>query len=114
MQLVKGWYDICLETYDSCNERRFSSYMPTRLLDLSTSSTDRIRVIGTTIENLKAPYVTLSHRWGLGPNIRLVKDNMLQLKNGITISELPKTFQDAIEVATGLGCSYLWIDSLCI
>jgi hypothetical protein len=22
MQLVKGWYDICLETYDSCNERR--------------------------------------------------------------------------------------------
>lgn len=31
-----------------------------------------------------------------------------------SLSELPKTFQDAVKVTRELGVLYLWIDSLCI
>jgi len=34
--------------------------------------------------------------------------------NAIPVSELPKTFQDAIEITGAIGLRYLWIDSLCI
>jgi hypothetical protein len=33
---------------------------------------------------------------------------------GFSLSELPKTFQDAVRVTRELGIEYLWIDSLCI
>jgi Heterokaryon incompatibility protein (HET) len=36
------------------------------------------------------------------------------MRVGISVSELPRTFQDAIIVARRLGLRYLWIDSLCI
>jgi hypothetical protein len=34
--------------------------------------------------------------------------------DGILISELPKTFRDAIDITRSLELRYLWIDSLCI
>ena len=34
--------------------------------------------------------------------------------NEFSLSELPKTFQDAVRVTRELGIEYLWIDSLCI
>ena len=34
------------------------------------------------------------------------------LYNGISVSMLPKTFQDAVYVTRILGIRYLWIDSL--
>jgi len=36
------------------------------------------------------------------------------LKDGILLSDIPKTFQDAVKVARELNIAYLWIDSLCI
>jgi hypothetical protein len=41
-------------------------------------------------------------------------DNISHRLEGFRISELPKTFQDAIRVTKELGIQYLWIDSLCI
>lgn len=46
--------------------------------------------------------------------IRTTKANYEQMKEGILISELPKTFRDAIKIAKSLYVRYLWIDSLCI
>lgn len=34
--------------------------------------------------------------------------------NGIPWNDLPKTFQDALDMTYRLGLTYLWIDSLCI
>ncbi len=45
---------------------------------------------------------------------RLLLSNHQSLKEKIPIKELPKTFQDAMEIAKKLGIEYLWIDSLCI
>jgi hypothetical protein len=41
-------------------------------------------------------------------------DNLHHREKGFLISELPKTFQDAIRVTRELGVQYLWIDSICI
>ncbi|KAF2177557.1 HET-domain-containing protein [Zopfia rhizophila CBS 207.26] len=42
------------------------------------------------------------------------QDNVGQRMGGFSISDLPKTFQDAIKVTRELRVPYLWIDSLCI
>ena len=59
-------------------------------------------------------YMTLSHCWGSKPVIKLARGNLQSFENGILISNLPQTFQDAIAVTSWFGCRYLWIDSLCI
>lgn len=35
-------------------------------------------------------------------------------RRGISLSGLPRTFQDAISVTRKLGVRFLWIDSLCV
>ncbi|KAH8758163.1 heterokaryon incompatibility protein-domain-containing protein, partial [Hyaloscypha sp. PMI_1271] len=59
------------------------------------------------------PYVTLSHRWS-SYIPTLTKENLAQRLEGIPQETLPGTFRDAIQVTSRLGCSHLWIDSLCI
>lgn len=68
------------------------------------------------------PYVTLSHRWGYPepPKLSAVPDcgkgriSIEDLKLGISISILPHTFRDALNIVSHCGLRYLWIDSLCI
>ncbi|KAF5257237.1 hypothetical protein FOXYS1_12249 [Fusarium oxysporum] len=85
---------------------------PTRIL--------RIKDNGQTITlsegnmNIEGRYAALSHYWGDGPQITLNTGSVTELKKGINIADLPKTFQDAVWVVNQLGISHLWIDSLCI
>jgi hypothetical protein len=58
-------------------------------------------------------YLTLSHRWS-NQLFQLTTDTVSDLRNGLPISRLPKTFQDAIEATRQLQERFLWIDSLCI
>lgn len=61
-------------------------------------------------------YVALSHCWG-PPSKRPIcttKDNLSRHIAGISLSCLPKTFQDAVAITRALDLQYLWIDSLCI
>ena len=59
-------------------------------------------------------FVALSHCWGIGQNFCTTRSNLEAHKAEILISQLPRTFKDAITVVRGLGLRYLWIDSLCI
>ena len=60
-----------------------------------------------------AAYTVLSHCWGKNPQqIQLTKLTEETLKQGITLSSLPKTFQDAIVVTRIFQIRYIWIDSL--
>jgi heterokaryon incompatibility protein (HET) len=63
-------------------------------------------------------YLALSHCWGIGPRFTLTFSSVAGLHEGIDISMLSKTFQDAISVTkrflVDFGIRYLWIDSLCI
>ena len=58
-------------------------------------------------------YIALSHCWGLtipdAGRTTLGRRNM-----SIFAGNLPRTFQDFIEIARRLEIRYVWIDSLCI
>ncbi|KAF2730306.1 HET-domain-containing protein, partial [Polyplosphaeria fusca] len=85
-----------------------------RVLDVGEQSDDLIHLVKT--EGKTGRYCTLSHCWGPVDQRPLcaTTENEVQLFNGITRSDLPKTFQQAVDVARGLHIRYLWIDSLCI
>lgn len=75
-------------------------------------------VFGEAVGHTKQPnnlYVTLSHCWGQSQHYTLNPDTLADLKNGIEIEKLPKTFRDAINFASQLhNVGWIWIDSLCI
>lgn len=59
-------------------------------------------------------YLTLSHRWGNPPPIKLTWDNMNQFSKQMPTSSLSTCFKDAIHITRCLGIKYIWIDSICI
>lgn len=59
-------------------------------------------------------YVALSHSWGISPRLTATRETLEDLEEGIAISFLPRTFQDAIKITKRLRIRYLWIDCLCI
>lgn len=66
--------------------------------------------------------MTLSHRWGspAPPKLSAIRDDgkgrisITDLKSGVSLSNLPRTFRDALSIVSCCGLRYLWIDSLCI
>ncbi|KAF2401674.1 HET-domain-containing protein [Trichodelitschia bisporula] len=64
-------------------------------------------------------YLALSHCWGKPTDEQKKKfcttaNNLELRKVGFFESDLPKTFQHAVQVTRELGMKYLWIDALCI
>jgi hypothetical protein len=97
--------------------------LPTRVLyvgDCKNSGydSDFVRLVRAS-ETRKQEYIALSHCWGsLSDDEKkeycTTQDNIDRRLRGFSLSELPKTFQDAVKVTRELGVLYLWIDSLCI
>jgi len=52
--------------------------------------------------------------WGSAIFLRLTVEPAKDLKAGISIEQLPKTFHEAVSVAKWFSVPYIWIDSLCI
>jgi hypothetical protein len=122
--LLRAWLRWCDESH-KCNKQHIESNteLPTRLLyvgdiDNLDYDPDVLRLDYTTqIDGGK--YIALSHCWGELPikdkkQFCTTQDNIVQRLKGFSISDLPKTFQDAIKVTRELRIPYLWIDSLCI
>ncbi|KAK6221436.1 hypothetical protein LQW54_001538 [Pestalotiopsis sp. IQ-011] len=86
----------------------------TRRLITTGVTGDTIRLVRTEKMTPETRYATLSHCWGDKLPLRTTSDNEALLANEISPDIMPRTFQDAIEVARGLGIPYLWIDALCI
>ncbi|OGM43806.1 hypothetical protein ABOM_007589 [Aspergillus bombycis] len=59
-------------------------------------------------------YLTLSYCWGRNQPLVTLKRNFNDLKNGIGVTFLPQTMQDAVQTTRDLGYQYLWVDALCI
>jgi hypothetical protein len=60
-------------------------------------------------------YMTLSHCYGTGQDVlRTTTHTLKGFEESIPWSDLPKTFQDAVNLTRALGVRWLWIDSLCI
>jgi hypothetical protein len=117
MELAKRWLHKCVGHHDCQAERR-----------LTTSNINLTRVLyvertdcGVLKARLHYPsiaeavdYLTLSHVWGTRKFVVLTKENHDAFLEDIVITDLSKTFRDALHVTVELGFSFLWIDSLCI
>ncbi|KAM7213566.1 Heterokaryon incompatibility protein (HET) domain containing protein [Rhypophila decipiens] len=90
--------------------------LPKRLLRLDFNNTDQLQLIECA-EGQAGRYAALSHCWGNPRDMEQIKTttrNYKQHLSSIVYSELPKSFQDAVQVCRELGLQNLWIDSLCI
>lgn len=122
--LLRAWLRRCDGTHGcSKHQIKSESAMPTRVLYVgdhknSDYNSDFVRLVRAS-ETTKQEYIALSHCWG---NISVDEksaycttgSNISQRLKGFSLSELPRTFQDAVKVTRELGVLYLWIDSLCI
>lgn len=86
--------------------------LPTRILDLGHHVSDAIVLRETSGET--GLYICLSYCWGRADFLKTTRENLESHKQVISMSDLPQTFQDTVQVARALDVRYLWIDSLCI
>jgi hypothetical protein len=103
------------EEHETCSRLQTAGFTPTRLMQVADTSSELWFLRVPEEEALEVQgYMTLSYRWGSSPFINLTSSNLQDLRRGSSISTLPKTFQDAIQVTRSLGIKFLWIDALCI
>jgi hypothetical protein len=111
---VMKWTQQCNQEHADC--KPFCDRMPelpTRVLDLNTSSDNLdLRLIDS--RNLTGRYMTLSHCWGLAKPLSTTIHNIQARKENLSMDTLPPTFRDAVVLTRALNIRYLWIDSLCI
>lgn len=110
--LANSWIRDCLSSHSICTRPELTP-LPTRVIDLGSSDNPGNPKLYVT-QGRRGRYVTLSHCWGIGYRVTLTKNNIHKFEEGIVLNKLPKTFQDAIQIARLLGVRYLWIDALCI
>lgn len=112
--MINGWIKDCtIDHGNACQVH--AKWLPTRLLAL-----EPLRLIETAdggIEYVSPRYAALSYARGDASCIMAVQtstENLMERKEGIDLTELPRAFRDAVAVCQALGIPYLWIDALCI
>jgi hypothetical protein len=107
----------CRDTHTKCqsmrpSRQRTGGFLPTRMIDVGRIEDSIVRLTETDGHAGETPYIALSHCWGDSQPLQLTRTNAPRLKAGISSTELPKTFQDAIHVTRKMEIRFLWIDSL--
>jgi hypothetical protein len=111
--LATQWINNCLTDHSSSCPFDAMVSLPTRVIDVGVDlEAPQVRVFET--KGLQGTWVALSHCWGHVARFVTEISNLHERTQGIVLSDLPKTFLDAIKVTRKLGYRYLWIDSLCI
>lgn len=94
----------CIEKHPGCRSVQEPFWSPTRLIEIKqTRDGYKLRLITSPP---KEPYIALSHCWGTAHLFKLLSNNLEEMKKDIEMSQLPKTFQDAISITTwfsGMG-----------
>lgn len=129
---MQYWIEDCDKNHEDCSpavkrlcHNKARVYLPTRMIDVGdTTANTHPRLIITSELPARAPedevpkYIALSYCWGkLDAGSKLLKttnDTIRSWTEKIEMTRMPRTFQDAINVARKLSIQYIWIDSLCI
>lgn len=107
---IRSWIDKCMNEHEVCQAQDQPRAMPARVLRLDRDYVELCENMGQS-----QPYACLSHCWGVtGPKLKLTAKNVASMRAGLPITQLPKTFRDAVKVSLNIGIQYLWIDALCI
>jgi hypothetical protein len=97
-----------------------TTFLPTRLIDVGTSSNDIPRLVQpihgpTTVES---KYAALSYCWGdekdAETQLKTEKATLKQRLEGIPLEIMTPAVKDAVQLTRALGLRYIWIDALCI
>ncbi|KAE8443499.1 hypothetical protein EG329_001811 [Mollisiaceae sp. DMI_Dod_QoI] len=119
--LANRWLHACSRYHKRCLQEQPPSQfptdgyrLPTRLIDIGTRTPLQPRLRDSLDLPQDSSYLTLSHCWGAFLPKRLLSTNIHAMKQSLILSELSRTFQDAMMVTRQLGMRYIWIDSLCI
>ena len=116
--MARRWLRDCKEHHPNCRYEQLSvasNALPTRLVDvghLDEPATCQLFLPGESSNRVE--YLTLSHKWGGAIVYKLTKATFGSMLQGISLDDLPLTFQHAILITRNIGYRYLWIDSLCI
>jgi hypothetical protein len=113
------WLTHCKSSHPKCNDVRLLArgWYPTRLLDIGKEDSTSWRLCVTSEDEISPPsalYLTLSYRWSLSPQIRLLSSNIGSFRQGQPTANLPILFRDVIDIARQFSIRYVWIDALCI
>lgn len=117
LDLALSWINHCNSAHKKCSSQivQRDRRLPTRLIDVGTVDGSIAPHLWIPDETAPfVPYITLSYRWGMSPDILLTQSSLASLQEAIPCPKLPKTNQDAIYITRFLGIRYLWIDALCI
>ncbi|KAI1117979.1 HET domain-containing protein [Nemania sp. NC0429] len=107
MEHLKDWIRNCTKRHTCYTSD--DPVLPTRLVQVVDG---QVRVVNT--EGRRGRYMTLSHKWGTNEGFKLTKSNITDLTSFIPWDDIPKAYQQSIEVTRRLGIEHIWIDSLCI
>ncbi|KAK1145118.1 hypothetical protein N8T08_004551 [Aspergillus melleus] len=110
---AKGWLADCHEGHGQrCRKNTNPSFYPDYLLEIDGST---VQLISPADKEVSDPYVAVSYCRGSNPGfLQLSASTMTQLRNGISLTELPVAFREAAELVQCLFIRYLWFDALCI
>ncbi|KAK5286213.1 hypothetical protein LTR43_010310 [Exophiala xenobiotica] len=127
---VAEWLHTCESEHEECrnpviaqpdgvdanilsHERR-DLPLPTRLVDVSSSSEDGLTVYLRNTVGLQGAYCALSYSWGRSKSFKTTRATYQSRLDGFSVDELPTTIRDAVLLTRSLGFRYLWVDALCI
>lgn len=112
LDLARGWLEECRSSHASCRSR--DPTLPSRVIDVGTRYPVRSVRIHWADEGETGRYTCLTYCWGGPQPLSTKRANAQDLTDGILVSKLLKTLQDAIATAFKLGLRYIRIDCLCI
>lgn len=112
MRFLQAQLNTCSQEHKECNQD--SPFLPTRVLDLGSSTTVQHVKIFEPPSGTPGKYIALSYCWGDGGGLKALGSNLSKLLQVVDEDELPATIRDAIELARYLEVQYLWVDALCI
>ncbi|KAK7427782.1 hypothetical protein QQZ08_005720 [Neonectria magnoliae] len=111
IDVIESWLLNCHEdSHDDCVSSE-DPELPKRVVDVSGAN-GGIRLFESHGQFSK--YICLSHCWGRAQIITTTTTTLQDRQKGISLSDLPQTFRDAVGLTRRLGIQYIWIDSLCI
>lgn len=110
--LYRRWLHDCASEHPACPDTT-SAPLPTRVLDVrSGSATGDVKLKCTNHE--RGDFIALSYCWGGVVPLRTLSTNFASRIERIRWHDLPRTFQDVVQLARQLEIPYIWIDALCI
>lgn len=118
LNFIQFQLNSCIHGHEKCRENLVQISQgplswPSRVLEIQPT-TSQVRLVQFKPQ-MAQRYAAVSYCWGpKHPHLKAEASSLSRLREGISWSELPKTLRDAVDIVAKIGCSWIWIDSLCI